>query len=142
MASFFEGISSRPAHLSPVARFTVACGVFYLLTGVAMLAGADPLCDVVAAVEGYRITDVGLLRVAGMTVGFIGWFYVGGGRTGADSFALFTVVDRLLVPFLLVPIWWEGLAPGSLILPFAALDPLLGLVALALWRRGPAPIRG
>jgi hypothetical protein len=57
-----------------------------------------------------------------------------GGRTRADSFALATVADRLLIPFLLLPLWRLDLVAPGMVLPFVVLDPLLGLGAYAIWR--------
>lgn len=104
------------------------------MTGLALFVGAGAIADLVAAVEGHVITDVGLVRIAGMAVAIIGWFYVAGGRTGAASFGLATVADRALVPLFLVPVWWWGEAPATLTLSFAALDPLLAVGAWLVWR--------
>ncbi|MCB9688379.1 MAG: hypothetical protein H6735_25290 [Alphaproteobacteria bacterium] len=135
--SFFTALWARPPELTALSRYTIACGVFYLLTGLLLFAGAGPIASVVAAVEGYAITDLGLMRIAGMAVAIIGWFYILGGRSGATSFALATVVDRYAVPLFLVPVWWLGEAPASLALSFAVLDPVLATVALVLWLRQP-----
>jgi len=64
-----------------------------------------------------------------------------GGRTRADSFGLSTVVDRLLVPVVLVPLWLLGTAPPGIVLPFAILDPLLGIGAYLIWRRELVHVR-
>lgn len=140
MSSFFRGLWDRPAYLSLLARYTVANGVFYLATGLVLFFAAAPIAQLVSAVEGFPLHDVGLVRVAGMAVAIIGWFYIAGGRTGATSFGLATVADRALVPLFLVPVWWLGEAPALLTLPFAVLDPILALGAIALWiNEGPAP---
>lgn len=133
--SFFAALWHRPEPLTPLARYTVANGLLYLAIGVTLFFAARPIVALVAAVEGFVVTDVGLVRVAGMAVAIIGWFYVAGGRTGAPSFALATVADRAVVPFLLVPLWWIGEAPALLTLPFAVLDPALAIGAWWLWRR-------
>lgn len=134
--SFFAALAARPTEpLSPLARYTVANGLFYLLLGALLYAGAGPIVDLIAQLEGTGLQEVGLVRVVGMAVGIIGFFYIMGGRTNADSFGLATVADRLLVPFLLLPLWALGELPASLALPFALLDPLLGLGAYAIWAR-------
>ncbi len=133
---FFRALwATPPEGLSPLSRYIVANGVLYLVLGLGMYFGASPLIGLVAALEGSQLTDVGLVRVCGMAVAFIGWFYVMGGRTGAASFGLATVVDRLLLPAFLLPLWLLGELPASLALSFCALDPALALVALWLWRR-------
>ncbi len=45
------------------------------------------------------------------------------------------MVDRLLVPFLFLPLWVLGLGPPGLFLPFAILDPVLAIGAYVIWRQ-------
>ncbi len=78
--------------------------------------------------------EEGLLRLIGVTGVVIGWFYLMGGRTGARSFGLATVVDRLLVPVMIMPLYLMGMAPLRLVLPLAVLDPLMGFGAYLIWR--------
>ena len=86
-------------------------------------------------VEGFAGYEEGLARSVGVTLAVIGWFYVMGGRTRADSFGLSTVVDRLLIPVVLVPLMLMGKVAPGMALPFAVLDPLLGVGAYVVWRR-------
>lgn len=142
MPAFFEVLGQRPAALSRLSRYTVANGALYVGLGLGMMVGAGPLATVVAAVEGFVIHDVGMVRVVGLTLAIIGWFYVIGGRTGAPAFGLATVADRVLVPFVLVPLWAVGELPGSVSLPFAVLDPALALGAFLVWRAEAASGEG
>lgn len=134
--SFWSALWSQPAapH-SFLSRYTVANGVLYLLVGASMYLLPSSILMRLFFLErplaGY---EEGLARAVGFTVAVIGWFYMMGGRTRADSFGLATVVDRLLVPAFLLPLWGLGLAPPGMILPFSILDPLLGLGAYAIWR--------
>ena len=75
-----------------------------------------------------------MVRTLGVTVAIIGWLYIAGGRTGSTSFGLATVIDRLLLPFLLVPLALLGMAPLGLIQPLSVLDPVLGVAACLIWR--------
>ena len=117
---------------TPLSRYIEINGVMYAALGLTLfffpgglaLIGASPL----------QGQEAGLVSALGMTLLIIGWFYVMGGRTRADSYGLATVVDRLLVPFFLVPLWWMGALDPYLALPFAIADPLLGLGAFAVWR--------
>ena len=84
----------------------------------------------------------GLGNLLGMTVMFIGWFYVMGGRTGAESFALATVVDRLLVPFFIAPFLLAGDVPVMAVAAFGVIDPLLAVGALIIWRRTKEGVDG
>jgi hypothetical protein len=76
-----------------------------------------------------------LTRVIGMMLAIVGWFYYFGGRTGGRQFVAATVVDRLvLVPLVLIPVALSGTFP-NVMFAFAALDPLLALVAWRLLAR-------
>jgi hypothetical protein len=137
--SFLAALWATPAEgLSPLSKYIVANGVLYMLLGAGLYLGAGPALELAATLGAPALTDVGLARVAGMAVLFIGWFYVMGGRTGAVSFGLGTVVDRLLLPAFLLPLWWLGELPALFAVSFCVLDPLLALGALWLWRRSLA----
>ena len=79
--------------------------------------------------------EAGLIRVIGLTLAIIGWFYIFGGRTGGRQVVAASVVDRVvLVPLVLIPLAWSGVFP--LVLgTFAVVDPVLGLCAWALLAR-------
>ena len=73
--------------------------------------------------------EAALVRVLGMALAIIGWFYFFGGRSGGRQIVAASVLDRIiLVPLVLVPIALSGVFPHTLF-AFAALDPLLGIVA-------------
>ena len=133
MAGFFETLTQRPDTLSKLAKYTIANGLLYLAIGFSALLAPPALLDVLMFAElgGY---EAGLIKALGVTVAVIGWFYVMGGRTGATSFGLSTVVDRLLLPFLLVPLVLTGMVEPMMVIPFAILDPVLGIGAYLIWR--------
>lgn len=129
--SFFAALLARPTPASRLSRYIVANGLFYLPTGALFLVWPDAFGLV--GVPPFVGAEAALVRVIGMVTMIIGWFYIFGGRTNTDSFALCTVVDRLFVPVVLVPLWATGQLPAGIALPFAVLDPVLGLGALAIW---------
>lgn len=117
-----------------LSRYTELNGALYLATGLLLYAwpGAAQTLFFAPAFVG---SEAGLVRMLGVVLAVVGWFYVMGGRTGVDSMGLATVVDRLLVPAFLVPLAVTGAVAPQLALPFAILDPLLGLGAFVIWRR-------
>jgi hypothetical protein len=133
-ATFIETLKDRPPELSPLARYITYNGIFYMIAGAGMFFAPKAMLELQFQTElhGY---EVGLSNAVGMTLLVIGWFYVMGGRTGRASFALATIVDRAIVPFMLVSLWLRGLAPPLMVLPFAVLDPLLAIGAYVLWQR-------
>jgi hypothetical protein len=132
--SFIRELAARPAELSPLARYTVVNGYVYLAVGAGLYAAPRGVLAALPAVGPLTVTEAGLVHVAGIAVVIIGWFYVMGGRTGATSFGLATVVDRLALPVLAVPILLGGV-PAGLVLPLVVLDVVLALGAIAVWRR-------
>jgi len=77
-----------------------------------------------------------LMRLIGLLIAFIGWFYLFGGLSGSRQFVAATVVDRtLFVPPVLAPLAMTGLIPHTLY-TFAVLDPLLAIGAWILLSRG------
>jgi hypothetical protein len=78
--------------------------------------------------------EAALIRVIGMTVAVIGWLYLFGGRSGARQFVAASVIDRLALPAVLVPLAMAGVFP-HLLATFAILDPSLAIGAWVLLGR-------
>ncbi|MAE29922.1 MAG: hypothetical protein CMJ87_13220 [Planctomycetes bacterium] len=135
MPEWLRVMLSRPGEpATPLSRYTVANGFLYIVMGLTFFA-APALMVFLPDVDPFQGVEEGLVRVLGFTITIIGWFYIFGGRTNADSFGLATVGDRLLVPLFLVPLAITGQIPVSLAAAFSVLDPVLGIGAYVVWRR-------
>ncbi len=135
MNAFFRDLKATPAAPpSLLSRYTALNGYAYLVGG-AILYAAPALLLALPGFPPLEGHEEGLISALGMTLAIIGWFYVFGARTQATSFALSTVVDRVLLPVFLVPLILSGRIQAPLGWTFAVLDPILGLGALALWWR-------
>jgi hypothetical protein len=142
MPEWIRTLMSRPDEpATPLSRYTVANGVFYMVIGLVFFAAPGVLLYL-PDIEGFQGMEEGLYRAIGFTITIIGWFYFFGGRTNADSFGLATVGDRLLVPLFLVPLAATGRIPVSIAAAFSVLDPMLGLGAYVVWRRQRADSSG
>jgi hypothetical protein len=99
-----ETPAGSPGALS---RYTFWNGVMYLALGGALYLAPDVVRQLLfmAPFAGH---EEGYMRLLGVAVAIIGWFYVFGARTRADSFALSTVADRMAVPVLLLPLYFTG----------------------------------
>src|SRR5687767_6214226 len=105
MASFLRALLESPAPTT-LSRYTEWNGrvylgfgfIMYVWPGVLQLSGAAP----------FQGGEEGMARLLGFTVMVIGWFYIMGARTRADSFSLATIADRMLVPFFLLPLAISG----------------------------------
>jgi hypothetical protein len=134
--SFWSVLWSQPhGPHSRLSRYIVANGLLYMAIGASIYLAPSSWLERVFVLPPLSPLEQGLLRALGSVAAIVGWFYVMGGRTRAASFCLATVVDRLLVPFLFVPLWVLGLGPPGLVLPFAILDPVLAIGAYFIWRR-------
>jgi hypothetical protein len=127
--------SQPPGPHSRLSRYIVANGLLYMAIGACIYLAPSAWLERVFFLPPLTPLEQGLLRALGSVAAIIGWFYVMGGRTRAASFCLATVADRLLVPFLFVPLWALGLGPPVLVFSFAILDPVLAIGAYVIWRK-------
>ena len=133
MTRFVRALLDAPA-ATPLGRYTQANGVLYAVMGLALFSFPQLFQSIGA--DDFEAGERGLVRTLAFVLIVIGWFYVMGGRTAADSFGLSTVVDRvIIVPAFLVPLAASGAVDPAIVLPIAILDPVLGLGALAVWLR-------
>ena len=141
MAGFFSQLMARPeAPQTRLSRYTERCGVVYISLGLAAFC-APALLVTLGWSAPFEGQEEGLIRLMGFLLIVVGYFYIFGGRTHQTAFGLSTVVDRLLVPFGLGFIYLVSEIELMLVLPMAALDPLLGLGAYVCWRRDEADAR-
>lgn len=117
-----------------LSRYIFSNGILYLAVGATLYLAQD-LVRKLLFMEPFSGQEEGYMRVLGVAVAVVGWFYMFGARTRADSFALATVADRIAVPVLLLPLYFTGQVEAGLIFAFALLDPLLALGAYLIWRR-------
>src|SRR3954453_2265062 len=129
--SLVNDLLEKAPNLTIASRYTAMNGVLYLSTGVLLLIwpGAIQTLFRDAAFVGH---EGALMRVIGLTLVVIGWFYLFGGRSGARQIVAASVVDRLaFVPVVVVPLAMAGVFP-HLLLTLAILEPSLAIVAWIL----------
>ena len=78
-------------------------------------------------------------RLAGLLVGGLGMLYVVAGRLNATGFVFASLLDRPLVPPVMLALWLAGIVPGALALAFAVVDGASFLWTLAAWRAESRP---
>jgi hypothetical protein len=124
----------RPSALPKASQYTVMNGVLYMASGLTMLLMPDVLRNIYMETA-FIGREEGLVRLVGMMLTIIGWFYFFGGRTGARQIVAASIIDRvILVPVVLVPLALIGVFP-KLMFSFAVLDPLLAMGAWYLLRK-------
>ena len=132
---FFQDLMATPKQpLSRLARFTSVQGLFYMVLGLVLMVSPT---EVLTLLTGLAEEGQPALRLCGFTVVVVGWFYFMGGRTGASSFALATVVDRAIVPFVMVGFVLTDQLSLQLVAPVAILDPVLAFITWRIWRQTP-----
>ena len=131
---------SKPPLHTPLTLYTAWNGVLYMLLGATFYAWPGS-AQVLLRAPPYQAGEAGLVRALGMTIALIGYFYFFGARTGQDRFGAATILDRLLVPVLLVPLVAKGQLAPQLGIPFAVLDPALAVGAWAIFARSQARSR-
>lgn len=130
---FVEALTeARP--LSRLSKYIVANGAFYMLAGVVLFLAPADWVALALFLDGFHGYEEGWARMVGFTLIVVGWFYVMGGRTGATSFGLATVVDRAIVPVAMMSLYLTGKAALGMVLAVSILDPLLAVGAFLIWR--------
>ena len=127
-------LAEVPERLPSASLFTIWCGVFYAANGLLLLAWPGAV-QVLFGDPAFAGREEALVRLIGMLLAIVGWFYFFGGRTGGRQFVASTVLDRLvLVPLVLIPTALAGVFP-NVMFTFAVVDPALALVSWRLLSR-------
>lgn len=132
--SLLKHLKESPTPLPASSKFTIVNGILYMAIGALLLVwpGAVQTLTFAPDFDGH---EASLIRVIGMAVVIIGWFYYFGGRSGSTQIVAASVLDRLLlVPIVLIPLAISGVFP-VLLGAFAILDPVLGILAWRLLAR-------
>lgn len=81
------------------------------------------------------------LRLVGLLVGGIGMLYVASGRLNSEGFVFASMLDRPLVPGIMIVLWYLNVLPGTLALAFSVQDFGSFLWTLSAWRAEAHPVR-
>jgi hypothetical protein len=138
MFDWLKLLFSKPPPHTPLTAYTSWNGVFYMLAGAIWYVWPGSVQVVLRAPAFQSVGEVGLVRAIGLLLAILGYFYFFGARTGQDRFGVATILDRLLVPFLLVPLVIVGELSPQAGLPFAFIDPVLAIGAWIVHSRSLA----
>ena len=132
--SLIKDLLERPFDRAITSKYTAMNGLIYLGFGALVLVW-PAMVQTIFRDATFVANEAALIRVLGMTVMVIGWFYLFGGLSGGRRIVAASVLNRVvLVPLVLVPLAIAGVFPHFL-LTFAVLDPTLGVGAWLLLSR-------
>ena len=101
ISSLINDLFEKPTNLSTACKYTAMNGLIYLGGGVLLIVWPG-LTQTLFMERAFVGDEQGLIRVMGLTVVVIGWFYLFGGRSGARQVVAASVVNRLIfVPVVL-----------------------------------------
>lgn len=125
----------KPANLSAASKYTAMNGFIYIGGGMLLLIVWPGAVQSLFMDQAFVGHEAGLIRMVGLTLLVIGWYFLFGGRSRARQVVAASVVERLLfVPAVLVPLAMAGVSP-HLMVAFAILDPTLPIRAWVLLGR-------
>ena len=73
-------------------------------------------------------------RLAGLLVGGLGMLYIASGRLNATGFVFASLLDRPLVPVIMLVLWYLDIIPLTLALAFALQDGISFFWTLITWK--------
>ena len=119
---------SRPA------RTVEIFGWIILLESVVILFFPHFVASVLHMPE-LNLQGANFFRLAGLLIGGLGMLYIVSGRLNASGFVFASLLDRPLVPFIMLILWYVDVIPGTLALAFAIQDGASFLWTLHAWKR-------
>ena len=73
-------------------------------------------------------------RILGLPIGGLGMLYIASGRLNSEGFAFASLLDRPIVPVVMLLLWWHNIIPGPLASVFVIQDAASFLWTLFTWR--------
>jgi hypothetical protein len=73
-------------------------------------------------IPAFTVQGANYFRLVGMLTGGLGMLYVVSGRLKSEEFVFATLLDRPLVPLVMVVLWYSGIILGPLALAFSLQD--------------------
>ena len=126
---------ARPADeiLSATHQGLVYQGILYCAMGFLGLL-APSVFPVILFMEPFDVSEMPFVRLAGVALLIIGYFYIQIARTNLGFFVSVSILDRIILPVVFIYLWSCGLRRNICIL-FAIMDPTLALMTLKSWSK-------
>lgn len=126
---------------SSTSIYLILQGCTYLLAG--LLALFVPNVVPLLLFFDFKAGQASMMRLVGVVLLVVGYFYIQGGRgstSTAEWIASSAVHDRLLIPFILMPLGiLDQDVPLNLCIIFSVLDSVFALTTYLVWRKEYEP---
>ena len=128
----FEGILRAQGQGKP-ARTVEVFGWLIIIEGAIILVAPHFVASVLHLPE-FQQQAANYFRLVGLLVGGLGMLYIVSGRLNSLGFVFASLLDRPLVPFIMMLLWYLDILPWQLALAFSIQDLVSFLWTLKTWR--------
>jgi hypothetical protein len=128
----------HPGPRSASAKTVEAFGWLLLLEGAVVVLAPHGVASLLG-LSGFSASTAVYFRLVGLLISGLGLLYIVSGRLDAQGFVFASLLDRPLVPPVMLVLWSLGLCPGILAALFSLQDFISFLWTLWAWKRDEAP---
>jgi hypothetical protein len=122
----------HPEQRSPSARTVEVFGWLLLIEGGAILLAPQAVAALLGLPD-FSVTAANYFRLVGLLIAGLGMLYTVCGRLDAEAFVFASLLDRPLVPFVMLILWYLNLLSAILAAAFALQDFCSFLWTLWAW---------
>ena len=124
----------HPGQVSPSARTVEIFGYLMLVEGITIFFATRWVAALLGLPD-FSASAATYFRLVGLLIAGLGLLYTVSGRLNAQGFVFASLLDRPMVPFVMLGLWYCGLIPGILAVAFGLQDFGSFLWTLWAWRR-------
>jgi hypothetical protein len=124
----------HPFQVSPSARTVEIFGYLLLVEGIVVMVATREVAALLGLPD-FSASAATYFRLVGLLVAGLGMLYAVSGRLNARGFVFASLLDRPMVPFVMLGLWYWGLCPAILAVAFGLQDFGSFLWTLSAWRR-------
>jgi len=124
----------HPAQVSPSARTVEIFGYLLLVEGVTIFVSTRGVAALLGLPD-FSASAATYFRLVGLLIAGLGMLYTVSGRLNSQGFVFASLLDRPMVPLIMLGLWYWGLCPAILAAAFALQDFGSFLWTVSAWRR-------
>jgi hypothetical protein len=124
----------HPGQLSPSARTVAMFGYLLLVEGFVIVIATQGVAALLGLPD-FSVSAANYFRLVGLLIAGLGLLYTVSGRLNAQGFVFASLLDRPMVPVVMLGLWYWGLLPAILALAFGLQDFGSFLWTVWAWRK-------